>query len=238
MKTNLCKAVLLAIFSMLVLGQPSSASAQTGTTVGGFKEADTNDKYVVGAADFAVKTQSSKGEKMILRSILTAERQTVAGANYRLCLEVGPATGEVDDENGWQASALVFLSLKGVYTLSGWTKETCAAEDEDGDEEGETVTSVGTLQSGKTGGAIVYVGKETGDVAAYCFDNDSEAGRAILAACKNGEQCEFTGTVDSDAGCKIKDERELSASGKITSIKLVKSKSKRPVKGSAGGAAG
>ena len=92
-------------------------------------------------------------------------------------------------------------------------------------------TFSGTLEMGKTDSAIVYVGKESGDVAAFCFKNDSEVGRAILAACKKGEQCEFTGQIDMEAGCKIKDERTLSASGRITSIKSVKRKTKRPVKG-------
>lgn len=102
----------------------------------------------------------------------------------------------------------------------------------------ETVTYKGTLELGKTDSAIVYVGAETGDVAAFCFTNNTEVGRAILSVCKKGRQCEFTGTVDSEAGCKIKDERELSASGKITSIKSVKSRAKRPAKKSRGGAAG
>lgn len=104
----------------------------------------------------------------------------------------------------------------------------------------ETETYTGKLEIGKTDSAIVYVGAETGDVAAYCFSNKSKVGIAILAACKKGEQCEVTGTVDGEASCKIKDERELSASGKITSVKSVKSKSKskRPVKGAAGGSAG
>lgn len=101
-------------------------------------------------------------------------------------------------------------------------------------------TLAGTLEVGKTDSAIVYVGAETGDVAAYCFSNKSKVGAAILAACKKGAQCEVVGVVDPDAACKIKDERQLSASGRITSIKSVKSKvtSKRPIKGSRGAAAG
>jgi hypothetical protein len=71
---------------------------------------------------------------------------------------------------------------------------------------------------------ILYVGKESGDYAGYCFTNDSEAGRAILAACKDREQCEATGQVDHEGGCKVPGlEADLSASGKI--VKVVSAKS-------------
>lgn len=81
----------------------------------------------------------------------------------------------------------------------------------------------GELQVGKTESVILYLGAESGDYAAYCFANDSEAGRAILAQCKNGEQCEFVGEVDGEAACKVPGlEADLSASGKITKIKSVK----------------
>jgi hypothetical protein len=81
----------------------------------------------------------------------------------------------------------------------------------------------GELQVGKTESVILYVGAESGDYAAYCFTNDSEAGRAILTACKNKEQCGVTGTVD-DYRCKVPGlEADLSASGKIVKVASVKS---------------
>lgn len=48
----------------------------------------------------------------------------------------------------------------------------------------------GELQVGKTQSLILYFGMESGDYAAYCFANNSQAGRAILAACKNRQRCE------------------------------------------------
>lgn len=82
----------------------------------------------------------------------------------------------------------------------------------------------GELQVGKTESVILYVGKETGDYAGYCFTNDSEAGRAILAACKNRAQCEVTGKVDYEGGCKVPGlEADLSSSGKIVKVESVKS---------------
>jgi hypothetical protein len=81
----------------------------------------------------------------------------------------------------------------------------------------------GELQVGKTESVILYVGMESGDYAAYCFANDSEAGRAILAACKDGEQCAVKGTI-ADAKCKVPGlEADLSASFKIAKVSSVKS---------------
>ncbi len=81
----------------------------------------------------------------------------------------------------------------------------------------------GELQVGKTESVILYVGMETGDYAGYCFTNDSEAGRAILAACKDREQCEVAGTID-EGSCKVPGlEADLSASGRISKVTAVKS---------------
>jgi hypothetical protein len=89
--------------------------------------------------------------------------------------------------------------------------------------EAEASEIQGELQTGKTESVILYVGMETGDYAAYCFTNDSEAGRAILAACKNGDQCGVTATV-SDYKCQVPGlEADLSASGKIVKVQSVKS---------------
>lgn len=82
----------------------------------------------------------------------------------------------------------------------------------------------GELQVGKSESVILYFGKESGDYAGYCFTNDSEGGRAILAACKNKEQCEVVGKVDYDTGCKVPGlEADLSSSGKIVKVESVKS---------------
>jgi hypothetical protein len=87
----------------------------------------------------------------------------------------------------------------------------------------------GELQVGKTESVILYFGEESGDYAAYCFTNDSEAGRAILAACKNGEQCEFSGNVDAESGCKVPGlEADLSASGKVLKVESVRSLGRKP----------
>ena len=82
----------------------------------------------------------------------------------------------------------------------------------------------GELQVGKSESVILYVGKETGDYAGYSFTNNSEGGRAILAACKDKEQCEVTGKVDHNSKVKVPGlEANLSASGKIVKVESVKS---------------
>jgi hypothetical protein len=82
----------------------------------------------------------------------------------------------------------------------------------------------GELQTGKTESVILYFGQESGDYAGYCFINDSEAGRAILAACKDRAQCEVIGKLDYESGCKVPGlEADLSASGKILKVESVRS---------------
>src|SRR5688572_4695634 len=41
-----------------------------------------------------------------------------------------------------------------------------------------------------------YVGAESGDFAPMRFRNDSEAGKKILAVCKNDDMCEITGVIE------------------------------------------
>ncbi len=95
------------------------------------------------------------------------------------------------------------------------------------DSESENVS--GELQTGKTTSVILYVGMETGDYAAYCFKNDSDAGRAILAACKNGDQCEVKATFgEGGTECKVPGlEASLSASFNIAKVASVKSLGRR-----------
>ena len=87
-------------------------------------------------------------------------------------------------------------------------------------QQSEVVTYEGQLQVGKHESTIVYLGEETGDLAAFCFINNSSIGRAILSKCKNKEQCKFSGRVDWRSSCNIKG--NFSASGKIVSLKSVR----------------
>ena len=92
------------------------------------------------------------------------------------------------------------------------------------DAQSEAETIRGQLQAGKTESVILYFGEESGDYAGYCFTNDSDAGRTIMGACKNGEQCEVVAAIDGEAGCKVPGlEADLSASGRIMKVESAKS---------------
>lgn len=95
------------------------------------------------------------------------------------------------------------------------------AKGDEGEVEGE-------LQKGSKDSVILYFGEESGDYAGYCFANDSDAGKAIMAACKDGEQCKVVGTIDGTAKCTVPGlEADLSDSGRITAVKSVKSLGKK-----------
>ncbi|MBC7798958.1 MAG: hypothetical protein H7Z37_18970 [Pyrinomonadaceae bacterium] len=198
--------------------------------VGGYRETSKTDEYVVNAANFAVETQSAKDASLKLISVEKAERQIVAGSNYRMCLAV--------DSNGkpQQATAIVYVNLKNEYSLSNWTDGNCSAStakqtaqsETVESSEAETVNYKGELQVGKTDSVILYLGEESGDYAAFCFANKSTVGRKVLAACKNRGQCEFTGEVDFGSSCKVKGlQASLSASAKIVKINSVKTVARR-----------
>lgn len=124
-------ATLLVAFGV-AFGASHAGAVGQGPTVGGFKKAPTNNAQVVAAARFAVNTQAEKQETgMKLLSIHSAERQTVQGANYRLCLvvEIEDEENNVIVEQGVRAQ--VYQNLKGQFSLSRWAEENCAEEDEE-----------------------------------------------------------------------------------------------------------
>jgi len=88
--------------------------------------------------------------------------------------------------------------------------------------ESEVQNIRGELQVGKTESLLLYFGAESGDYAAYCFANRSQAGRKILSVCKKGKQCAVKGTVGSYP-CKVPGlEADLSDSGRILKVLSVR----------------
>lgn len=99
--------------------------------VGGYKEVAADAPEVVSAAKFAVAAQArKKGMGIKLLSVEAAERQTVQGANYRLCLKVEEADTENNVDVTETVRAVVYRSLRNEYTLKGWEAEDCAEEEE------------------------------------------------------------------------------------------------------------
>jgi len=109
------------IFAVMMLFLGVSAHAQR--ILGGYQSVATDDEQVTAAADFAVSNRvenNTEQEGMELVSIDKAERQTVQGTNYRLCLTVS-----LDGESQ-QVEAIVFVSLKNEYSLKSWMVKDCA----------------------------------------------------------------------------------------------------------------
>ena len=117
----------------VVFGSAAGAAGgrrQGPPMVGGYKAAAADAPEVVSAAKFAVAAHARKLETEIkLISVEAAERQTVAGANYRLCLKVEEADTQNNVDVTETVSVVVFKSLKNAYTLRSWQAEDCAGEE-------------------------------------------------------------------------------------------------------------
>ena len=113
---------LLAALLLAALGVAfgSTGAGAAGQMVGGFKPVAADDPEVTAAARFAVAARGKSEDAAVsLNSVLAAERQTVAGANYRLCLEV-----EVEGATQ-NVRAVVFKSLQKQYQLKSWEEADC-----------------------------------------------------------------------------------------------------------------
>ena len=107
----------LFVASLIMMGmifEPSHAQI-----VGGYKSVAVDDESVVAAANFAVSKEEETTEGIDLDAILKAERQVVAGTNYRICLRV-----KLGDDSQ-VVEAVVYQDLKGAYTLKSWTPKEC-----------------------------------------------------------------------------------------------------------------
>jgi hypothetical protein len=126
MKRNLQILVLFVGLNILV-GCFYAVSAQK---VGGYKEIPKTDQDALAAADFAVKEKAKEDETTIeLVSLEKAERQTVAGTNFRLCLKVDVDENEDTPTIRKEVLVVVFRNLKQVFSLTSWEEKDCG-EDE------------------------------------------------------------------------------------------------------------
>ena len=123
MKTNLKMAVALAALTILA----GAADLTMAQMVGGYRKVEVTDQYARAAAEAAVHQRMDKtGAAIELLSLVQAERQTVQGANYRLCMEIDT---EGDGENTvTHVKALVYMDLKKNYKLTGWTPNSDCAK--------------------------------------------------------------------------------------------------------------
>jgi hypothetical protein len=127
MKKSL-QVVIVLVALGVAFGSVIISFGQGRPIVGGYKEVATDDPEVQAAAEFAVSEQKKKqdDDALTLVSIEHAERQVVAGTNYRLCLKV--ASGGDSDEGAepQNVKVVVFKNLKQEYSLKSWDEENCS----------------------------------------------------------------------------------------------------------------
>ena len=117
MKKNLYLAAVLIAFGLAL----TSDGFGQRPVLGGYKAIETTDEGVAAAADFAIKAQSEKDEmEYALGGIAKAERQVVAGSNYRLCMDVS-----ANGEDGSYVQAVIYVDLKQNYKLTSWEASNC-----------------------------------------------------------------------------------------------------------------
>ena len=99
-----------------------AASGYAQIRTGAYKVVSTDNETVIDAAEYAANTQSEKtGTTINIETIETAARQTVAGANYKICLQV--AVGEENEKPVIEfIQTIVFYSLQQKFSLKSWMK--------------------------------------------------------------------------------------------------------------------
>ena len=125
--------VLLVLVALGIIMGCATVSLGQVPRVGGYSETATDDPEVQQAAEFAVSAQKEKQDgPLSLVSIKRAERQTVAGVNYRLCLEVKAADETDAGVESQHVQAVVYRNLKNEYRLTSWQEADCGGGDSEG----------------------------------------------------------------------------------------------------------
>ncbi len=109
MKNSVISGALLLV---MMMGLGFAASGQR--VLGGYSTISKDDPEARAAAEFAVSKQSEEQEGLKLDSINTAESQSTAGRNFRLCITVS-----LDDETQ-QVKTVVSRNLKAVFKVLSW----------------------------------------------------------------------------------------------------------------------
>lgn len=120
MKKNLKIFLLICAAFGAIVGSASNNYAQTD--VGGYKTVSVTDAAVVEAADVAVAAHNAEEEEIVYKlvAVKSAERQTVQGTNFRLCLQIVAEDAEFDTDYQY-VRAVIFRTLEGDFDLKSWT---------------------------------------------------------------------------------------------------------------------
>lgn len=169
-KMKIKLSLVLGLFCLCLCGS-AELNAQP-PVVGGYKKASVSDADVASAAAFAVEAaQPKKGAKYSLLAVENAEKQVVAGMNYKLCLNVK----EGDKTENF--TAVVFRDLKQKFSLTSWEMSCQASKDAPAKDESAlknfTLTDInGKEQSfdnlkGKNGAVVVFLSAQCPVVKLY-----------------------------------------------------------------------
>ena len=125
--------MIFAAFGVIFSAAKTTAAQQTENlktpVVGGYSTAAVTDAEVVAAANFAIKAQAKKQRaKIKLVAVSRAEKQIVAGTNYRLCLQVETLENGKKTAVPQTVQTIVFRSLKQKYQLTSWAIAACTDE--------------------------------------------------------------------------------------------------------------
>ncbi len=129
MKTNLRLSAVFAALALILACATIDFAQKRPPITGGYKEVPASDAAVKEAAEFAVGEHSQNNDVSLeIVSIEKAERQTVQGANYRMCIEV-KATESEDGDDTQFVLAVVYINLKKDFTLTSWKPDGCARKE-------------------------------------------------------------------------------------------------------------
>lgn len=120
------------IMTAVICALLSAISLPAAAQEGGWSKAKTNNPEVVAAAKFAVTAAREKHEKIVLRRIVEAKQQLVAGMNYWVRLQV------IDRSSGKavrrEAEAVVYRNLDDKQSLTSWKwREAKKKKEEEGE---------------------------------------------------------------------------------------------------------
>ena len=102
-------------------GESAAAPLEKPIIVGGYGSVAKTDAQIIAAAKFAVAKQAETLDgDLSLNKIVKAERQVVAGMNYRICMTVN-----VEGDEPMSVIAVVYQDLKRNYSLSSWKTAEC-----------------------------------------------------------------------------------------------------------------
>ena len=112
------KVLMLGLLAVVCLTLIGAMSMQTEAKqlAGGWGVISAKGERVMGAARFAVSTQSALSKTPLkLLSVAEASSQVVAGTNYSMALKV------LHDGNNQKIHAIVWAKLDGSYELIQWS---------------------------------------------------------------------------------------------------------------------